>query len=148
MGMTPEIRKAYADTLEAQAKWQCALTLVYNEWPVSMDRIKQDLRGLHRMVDRQLLGRRFHLRPMHERSQMWAVVEKSDTYAHVHAAWKLPPPHGISELKRMLDGGLWLTFAPNGGYDCQEYKSGWSGYATKSLQDTTDIIDSADFLRR
>ena len=146
--MTPDIRKAYADTLETQAQWQSALTLVYNEWPVSMDRIKQDLRGLHRMVDQQLLGRRFHLRTIHERSQMWAVVEKSDTYAHVHAAWKLPPPHDISKLEAMLAGGLWLTFAPRGEYDIQEYKFGWAGYATKSLQDTADIIDSADFIHR
>ena len=120
--MTPEIRKAYADNLEDQAQWQCALTLVYNEWPVSMDRIKHDLRGIHRIVDHTLLGRRFHLRPPQARSWMWAVVEKTDTYAHVHAGWKLPDPHGINELRRMLDGGLWLTFAPNGGYDLQEYK--------------------------
>jgi hypothetical protein len=145
--MTPEIRKAYADTLEAQAQWQCALTLVYNEWPVSMDRIKRDLRVFHRIVDQKLLGRRFHLRQAHERSQMWAVVEKSDTYAHIHAGWKLPSPHDASELEAMLAGGLWLTFAPNGEYNIQEYKFGWAGYATKSLQDTADIIDSAEFLR-
>jgi hypothetical protein len=48
----------------------------------------------------------------------------------------------------MLDGGLWLTFALKGGYDIKEYKIGWAGYATKALQDTADIIDSADFLRR
>jgi hypothetical protein len=146
--ITTDIRTAYANTLENQAQWQAALTLVYNEWPVSADRIKQDLRILHRMVDQQLLGRRFHLRPIHERSQMWAVIEKSDTYAHVHAAWKLPAPYDISRLEAMLAGGLWLTFAHKGEYNIQQYRFGWAGYATKSLQDTIDIIDSADFLRR
>ncbi len=56
------------------------------------------------MVDRKLLGRRFHLRPIHERSLIWTVVEKSDTYAHIHAGWKLPSPHDISKLEAMLAG--------------------------------------------
>ena len=140
------IRKAYADTPETQTQWQAGLALVHKGWPVSVDRIKQDLQGLHRIFYKTLPGRWFHLRPAHQRSQMWTVVESSDTYAH--AAWKLPLPRHIRKLEAMLADGLWLKFAPKLDCNIQRYKFGWVEYATKRLQDTSDIIDSADFRRR
>lgn len=153
--MTPDIRKAYADHLEHQAQWQCALTLSYHESSVSIARIRQDLKSLRNKIDRILLGSRYYKRQPHERSQFWAVIEKRrlasgqsiETDPHVHCGWKMPEPHGIEDLRRTLAGGIWLTFARRGSYDAAEYKSGWSGYATKTLIDSMDIIESAEILR-
>jgi hypothetical protein len=156
--ITQAERQAYIALLEVQAsKWNplVALTLSYNV-PVSVARIRRDLSSLHTHIDRELLGRRFYKRQPHERSEFWAVIESMSfqggvigpTHRHVHCGWKMPPSFGIDDLRKILDGGLWLRFVPHGSYDAQEYRLGWASYSTKFLTDPENIIDSADFLRR
>jgi hypothetical protein len=146
MKLSRVLRQGYARLLENMAS-DAALSLTYNEWPISVDRIRRDLRGLHARVDRQLLGRRFHLRPPLQRSQVWAVIEKIDSYPHMHCGWGLPHASSMGDLFHLFEGGIWSTMAPRGGYDIHEYRHGWGTYATKNLSDTLYIIDSAEFLR-
>ena len=136
------IRTAHAEFLASQP-CDAALTLVWNEWPITFDRIKRNLRGLHSFIDRRLLGQRFHKKP--NRSQMWAVVELLDQYPHVHAGWKLPEPFGFDDLQHIMATDVWLTFAPRGSHDIQPHRKGWAGYATKALQDSSQIIVSDEF---
>jgi hypothetical protein len=173
--ITDAQREAYGALLEQQAmEWQpplFALSLSYHV-PVSAVRIRRDLSSLHAHIDRQLLGRRFHRRQPHERSQFWAVIESmtssvngviGPTHQHVHAGWKIPTPYGIDDLRKVMDkfmdgsykhGGLWLRFADHGTYNVQEFRFqseseiGWGFYSTKFLTDPDNILYSADFLRR
>jgi hypothetical protein len=144
--MPPAIREAHAAMLERLAS-DVALTLVYNDTPISRERIRRDLKSLRNKVDRILLGGRYYKRQPHERSQFWAVVELLDEYPHVHIGWRLPPSYGIDDLAKILAGGLWLTFAHRGEYNIQEYRYGWAAYATKALTNSHSIVESADFLR-
>ncbi|MFC7544358.1 hypothetical protein ACFQU2_39865 [Siccirubricoccus deserti] len=58
-----------------QERWSFALTLAYNDWPISRDRMRRDLRALHCIVDRNLFGTRFHRLPASERTRFVAFVE-------------------------------------------------------------------------
>lgn len=137
-------RAAQAEFLECQPS-TVALTLVYNQHRISPERIRSDLRSLHRAVDRRLYGPRFNYRDPTDRSHLWAVIELVDAYPHVHCGWQLPPG-GDVVLDSLLTRGLWRRFAPGGGFHAVPYKAGWATYAVKALTLTDHVIESADFL--
>ena len=145
--MTWELRQSYAVLLERQAS-DAAVTFVWNDSSTaSVEKIKKDLRCIHARVDRQLLGRRFHFRQPNQLSQVWAVIEKLDSYPHVHCGWKMPEQYGLKDLEKLFSEGLLSNFSQPIGYDIRKYEAGWGGYATKSLTDSRYILDGAEFLR-
>jgi hypothetical protein len=135
----PRLRAELAVHLERQPS-TVALTLVYNDPSIPLDRIRRDLRAVHARLDRRLYGCRFHLRPAAQRTRYWATVELLDDYPHVHVGWLLPD--GGAVLRDMLDAGLWTMCAPAGTYDVQRYRHGWATYAVKCLTTTDHVIDS------
>lgn len=138
------LRAAQAEFLERQPS-QIALTLVYNRHRVLPQRIRSDLRGLHCAVDRRLFGPRFHRRDPRDRSQLWAVVELTESYPHVHCGWQLPPGGDIV-VDNLLADGLWKHFVPGGGFFAVPYYSGWATYAVKCLTQTDQVIESYNFV--
>lgn len=142
--MTPaEMRAALAATLESQPH-SVAVTLRYNDWPISPDRLRRDLRCLHGRLDRQIYGPRYHLSKT--RTAGWFVLEKPDCSPHWHGGLDLAPEHAAL-FTSMLDGGLWKTIAgQNADHNIKTYWPGWAGYAIKSLRDTSRLILCDDFI--
>jgi len=116
-----------------------AVTLRYASPPITMDKIRHDLRDLHAKVDRKLYGRDFHRSPI--RSSYWAVVETIDTNPHVHVGWAFPTDADAQTLDNLLQDGLWQhRYATGGTQNVQPHRSGWAEYACKELRDTDSII--------
>lgn len=88
--LTCDQRAAAAETLERRPS-TVAVTLRYNLWPVTMDRVRRDMRTLHAHIDRAIYGRRFH--KSRRRTPGWYVTEKMDCSPHLHGALYLPPDH-------------------------------------------------------
>lgn len=137
-GTVAELRIGMAQHLEQHGA-TVAVTLVYNDVGISVDRIRADLRTVHGRLDRRLYGPRYHLRAASQRSRWWAVAEMIADYPHVHVGWTL---HGdqVATLSAMLDAGLWRRCAPGGTWDVQPYRPGWAGYAVKALTTSDHVI--------
>lgn len=140
-----DLRQAHAEFF-AEIKPTVALTLTYNTAPISRDRIARDLRNLHAEIECRLYGRRFYKRPPAMRTRFWAVTEMLDLNPHVHMGWALPPAGVETLIYALKDERIWLNFAPRGKYDLQPYGPGWTGYATKCLTNSNQIVMSSDFL--
>jgi hypothetical protein len=132
----------------ASHPWSHALTLSYNDWPVSDRRIRCDLRALHARIDRQLLGTRFHLLKPEQRSRFIAVVEGKDYHPHVHIMLQIKPPNRSAEFAAMLHAGLWKRFAPAGSYELSLITDahGWAAYCLKNFDERDEWISSFEFL--
>jgi hypothetical protein len=119
-----------------------AVTLRYASAPITVDKIRHDLRDIHARVDRKLFGRDFHLSAT--RSSYWGVIEALDTNPHVHVGWHFPDDAGAQTLDDLLRDGLWQRrYAPGGTHDVQTHRSGWAGYACKTLRSSDHVILSS-----
>lgn len=142
--LTPAHRDAIALVLDRRPA-TLAVTLRYNDWPISLDRIRRDISKLHVHLDRRLYGRRFHLSS--RRTSAWWIAEKMDCSPHLHGAMNLTPDHAAC-FADMLSEGLWKRIAGmRAEHDTRLYVSGWSKYATKIMTDMGHLILSEDALR-
>lgn len=142
--LTSAQRDAVAETL-ARQPMSLAVTLRYNDWPISLDKIRRDIRTLHAHLDRRLYGRRFHL--SRERSFGWWVIEKIDFSPHLHGAIDLTTAQQAIFVDMLDHKCGWERIAGlKAEHDVRHYCDTWAKYATKSLTDMAYVIMSADFL--
>lgn len=141
--LTSAQRDAVAATLE-RLPATLAVTLRYNDWPISLDRIRRDIRTLHAHLDRRLYGRRFHLSP--NRTAGWWVIEKIDCSPHLHGGIDLTMDQQAI-FRDMLDFKCgWERIAGvKAEHDVRHYCNTWAKYSTKSLTDMAYVITAADF---
>lgn len=133
----------------AQQQWTHAVTLSYNDWPISRARMRANLRDLHGYVDRRLLGTRFHKLPPARRSRFVAFVEAEGHHPHLHCGWFVPTGRRVMELARLFrHENVWARFAPAGTFELRiiEQGRGWWSYATKHVTAEDDWFFSEDFL--
>jgi hypothetical protein len=140
-------REALAAHLNSWPSLVLAVTLKYNVGPISIDKIRRDLRDLHAIVDRKNYGR--HFNTSLTRSSYWAVGEMLDIAPHVHCGWRFPSMNDAKTLIKLLnDDGLWeKRYARGGTHDVQLYDrtgyrfgNGFAGYACKFLFTTDHVI--------
>lgn len=114
-----------------------ALTLAFNDWPISHDRIRTVLRHLHAAVDRRLFGTRYNQLPHQERTSFAAVIELFDAHPHLHTAWKVCTDRAeqFEELFAGRKPPLWTHFAPAGTAVLKVITDaqGWTSYLSKHL---------------
>ncbi|GGC55885.1 hypothetical protein GCM10011504_37810 [Siccirubricoccus deserti] len=132
-----------------QERWSFALTLAYNDWPISRDRMRRDLRALHCIVDRNLFGTRFHRLPASERTRFVAFVEGEDHHPHLHAGWRVPGGRRLMDFVRLWKvDHIWSRIAPRGSFEIRipEPGRGWWSYCTKHTTADSEWISSDEFL--
>jgi hypothetical protein len=135
-------------TFLASQPWTHALTLVYNDWPISDQRIRHDLRGLYARIDRALFGTRFHRLKLEQRSRFVAVAEGRSHHPHVHSMWEIKSARRSAEFMGMFHAGLWSRFAPAGSFELVPITDvkGWVAYSLKDFHERDEWISSDEFL--
>lgn len=121
-----------------------AVTLRYESGPVTIDKLRSDLKVLQGMIDRKLFGRNFYRSPI--RTSYWAIAESMDVNPHAHVGWHVPAPHAWQAMK-LIQSGIWETIARGGTHDIQPLTSPeeWAAYAVKSMTTTDHLILSPNY---
>lgn len=100
------------------------------------------------LVDRALLGSRFHLPsrvPL--RSLAVGIVEGLPNTGHLHGAFRIAEPHWAKFENLFADGptrderrGIWRTLVPNGTSEVVQISSaeGWHSYSLKNVWEVND----------
>jgi hypothetical protein len=134
-----------------------AITFSWNR-SVGLDRARSDLKALHRIVDRAMLGSRFNRYPTNKRTLAIFTFEGLENeHVHVHSLWKCPPNKILKfcKLFPQKTSGVWTKVVPTGSYDVELLTiSGLNnesiGYMLKGQNmnsDAREIVWSEDFAR-
>jgi len=108
------------------------LTLATNQSGMSVDEFRQKVRDFHRLLDRKLLGPRFHMKSVHERTDGLMCIEHVQSNIHGHAAVRFASKRSPAKLSALCKA-VWADVCPGGSVDLQIRYGGFSGqsYATK-----------------
>lgn len=131
----------------ADQRWTHAVTLSYNDWPITAARIRRDLRALYCAVERRLFGTRFHLRPTTARTRFVFLVEGMQHHPHLHGGWWVPGGQRIVDFAWTIRE-VWPRLAPAGTRKLRWMgdRRGWWSYCMKSAAPGSDWIISNEFL--
>jgi hypothetical protein len=132
-----------------------ALTLAWNR-KLTLDSAKADLARLHRRVDHELLGGRYHRKPVEVRTLAVFVFEQIKTHIHVHSLWRIQSRQHLIPFARLFPkerGGVWNNIVPSGSYKLAINDDPVNSilYALKDQHPNSDageIVWSRDFLRQ
>lgn len=126
------LREAYLALLAQFPDYQ--LTLATNKPGMSADAFRQKVRDFHRLLDRKLLGPRFHLKSAHERTDGIMCIEHVHSNIHGHAAVRFATRRPPAKLLALCEA-VWADVCPGGSADLQIRYGGFSGqgYATKEV---------------
>ncbi len=110
------------------------LTLATNQSGMSVDEFRQKVRDFHRLLDRKLLGPRFHMKSVHERTDGVMCIEHVQSNIHGHAAVRFASKRSPAKLLALCKA-VWTDVCPGGSADLQIRYGGFSGqsYATKEV---------------
>lgn len=147
-------KRAFVEVVQSE-RYTHAITLVWNR-SATVERMRDDLRRFHRMVDRSIWGSRCERYPAEKRSRAVFVVEDVDHHPHVHSLWRCPPGKLIEFNKLFPDrrGGLWNDLIRSGTYKVDlvthhARNDEFVGYLLKRQHrnsDSGEIIWSDEFL--
>lgn len=110
------------------------LTLASNRSGMSADEFRQKVRDFHRLLDRQLLGPRFYMKPVNERTDGIMCIEHVQSNIHGHAAIKFASRRSPARFA-LICKAVWAEVCPGGTANLQIGFGGSSGsvYATKEM---------------
>lgn len=110
------------------------LTLATNQVGISADEFRRKVRDFHRLLDRKLLGPRFYLKSVHERTDGLMCIEHVQSSIHGHAAVRFASRRSPALLLELCKS-VWADVCPGGSADLQIRYGGFSGqgYATKEV---------------
>lgn len=110
------------------------LTLATNQSGMSPDEFRQRVRDFHRLLDRKLLGPRFYMKSVHERTDGVMCIEHVHSNIHGHAAVRFASRRSPAQLLALCKA-VWADVCPSGSADLQIRYGGFSGqsYATKEV---------------
>lgn len=143
-----------------------ALTLAWN-CSRPFDIAESDLKTLHAIVDRQLLGRHFNVKPRAERTMAVFVFEgvRPVGHLHVHSLWRLTEPRHQLRFAKLVQGtknkftgevarpGAWNRIVKSGSQKLA-LMTDWSTFAGYALKDQhmsadgREIVWSDEFYRK
>ena len=110
-------KAAYAE-MSWQLRFTHVLTVTWNR-PSTIAVAKRNLASLHARVDEHFYGRRFHRRPLDQRTLAVFAFEKIETNLHVHSLWRVPSADKLLPFHRLFPktrGGVWNDVVPSGTY--------------------------------
>lgn len=118
---------------------------------VRLDQVHADLDWLHGLVDRDLYGRKFHLRTQDERSSFLGFIEHPKENLHVHLHWRVPE-RDIAQFVDTL-GQHWKRITKYGSLDVKPVRdAGWAWYSLEeqwgSALDEAELFVSSRSLTR
>lgn len=138
-----EIRDGFVNFL-ADQQYTHAVTLKPNGDRVnSKDALHRLFTVTHMLVQRRLLGPRFHLKKSKQTPAL-AFVEGCLATGHLHTAFKVPLEHNVKFESAFADddrSGLWRKLVPSGTcvveriYDAH----GWLSYSAKNIWQIDDF---------
>lgn len=110
------------------------LTLASNQPGLSTDEFRQKVRDFHRLLDRNLLGPRFYMKSVHERTDGIMCIEHVQSNIHGHAAMRFASKRSPAKLSALCKT-VWADVCPGGSAELQIRYGGSSGasYATKEM---------------
>lgn len=110
------------------------LTLASNRSGMTTDEYRQKVRDFHRLLDRKLLGPRFYMKSVHERTDGVMCIEHVQSNIHGHAAIRFASQRSPANLSALCKQ-VWSEVCPGGSADLQIRYGGFSGqnYATKEV---------------
>lgn len=105
--------------------WQLATPL-----KIPCEKVHVDLDRLHRDIDRQLFGSRFHKLSPERRTSFIGLIQHEETNIHVHLSWRVPDSR-CGEFGERI-GPMWRKMVPHGTTRSERIYNpkGWGSYTT------------------
>lgn len=130
------------------------LTLASNQSGLSVDQFRERVRDFHQHLDRRLLGPRFYMKSVHERTDGIMCIEHVQSNIHGHAAVRFASERLPADLSALCKA-VWADVCPGGSADLQIRHGGSSGagYATKEMlrrgfDDLNQVLILSTFVSR